>query len=151
RASSAGALTAPQDFLAASRGRLPYPLAIGNRWRYALHSTITLVDEEGSHPVSAFDVATIVEVTGIERVGDRDYFIVRQTFSMAEEPAGTATAHFRQDRSGLFVHAFVPPSNAVSLAAETAVEGRFAGELAARIERAQAVDPGRDRFARVSR
>ena len=102
-------------------GPFSYPLAVGNRWRYAAHSTIRLVDALGSHPISEWDTSQQDELTGVIHVEGLDYFHQQTAYVDNGEPASSEVL-LRQDRTGLFdrpVPADAPAAASVAGSART--------------------------------
>ncbi len=84
------------------RRRLPYPLAVGNRWDYVIHMKYTTLPFEGPSTIFEQQVPWTSEVLGMYQIGDREYFAVSEYNPMVAAPIPGPTVATRQDRSGLY-------------------------------------------------
>lgn len=91
--------SAPSELL---RRRLPYPLAVGNRWDYVIHMKYTTLPFEGPSTIFELQVPWTSEVLGMYQIGDREYFAVSEYNPMVAAPIPGPTVATRQDRSGLY-------------------------------------------------
>lgn len=71
-----------------------YPLAVGNRWTYEIHTTLNL-----DPPVTATEVVDQVQKEWVD-VGDHTY--LKQTMQGREPNAWISVQYLRQDRDGLY-------------------------------------------------
>jgi len=60
-------------------GRLFYPLAIGNRWDYDLHQSVTLITPDGPQPPLVTDLTLHDEIISRVQIGTRTYFLQQET------------------------------------------------------------------------
>jgi hypothetical protein len=113
-------------------GRLLYPLAVGNRWDYNLHQSITLVTADGPQPPQVTDLALRDDITGTIEIGARTYFLQQETNPLvvvAPRILPGNIVSLREDRSGLYqreVITVLDRSAAETAAVHAAVDGRIA-------------------------
>ncbi|HEY6195433.1 MAG TPA: hypothetical protein VI504_10355 [Candidatus Eisenbacteria bacterium] len=88
-----------------SRARSSYPLAVGNRWDYAIHGQAVIITSAGPQPPGTFDEPWRAEIIGTLHVGARDYLLQQESNPEIVRPAGPVVSsafRMRQDRDGLF-------------------------------------------------
>ncbi|MGH7742549.1 MAG: hypothetical protein ACRENS_11080 [Candidatus Eiseniibacteriota bacterium] len=83
-------------------GHLPYPLAVGNRWSYLIHTTTTLITDAGPQPPVSYDSPWLVTTSGTQ-VQDGHLYFEQSEFDPRTTPPGPIRSFLvRQDRTGLF-------------------------------------------------
>ncbi len=116
-----------------NRARSSYPLAVGNRWDYAIQGRSVIITSAGPQPPVTFDESLRAEITGTVQVGARDYFLQEESISEAGRAVIANLFRMRQDRGGLFeLDATVYPG---ALKGEADGAAPLAAELSAYVER----------------
>lgn len=85
-------------------GRVEYPLAVGNRWNYTIHTRSTIVAPSGPQEPSDYDYPWTAEITDTQHLGTRDYFLQAEfnPIEVGPNPGPRSGFRMRQDQSGLF-------------------------------------------------
>jgi len=131
------------------RARSLYPLAVGNRWDYDIHTTTTVVTDQGAEPPVTDDSPLAAEIVATAHIGERDYFL--QSESDPRIVGATVAFPMRGDASGLFeLDRFPAPAG---IAIDFAGGGRgtsLAEELRAVVDRSSATAAHRAAFERAA-
>ena len=84
------------------RGHLPYPLAIGNRWDYLIHTTTVMVTNAGPQPPESSDSPWLVVIGDAVVLEGRRYYVQSESDPRSMAPTPAALYYVRQDRTGLY-------------------------------------------------
>lgn len=131
-------------------GRLPTPLAVGDRWEYVTRSRSVLVTDQGPQPPTISEDPLTTEITATARSGGRDYLLRVDTEPNASGPTQVQVLT-RQDRSGLFLLEHPEAAASSAFAGAPAAASAPARSIAASADRAPADLAQRAAFQRAAR
>jgi len=125
-------------------GQQVYPLALGNRWDYAVHARVTMVTSGGQQPLQRTDDPFRVEIVGVHTFGQREYFLQQEGNPLETGPFASIINPVRADRSGVYepqsFGGLEAPAAVPNDAAARAVVDRLVGSPEARAAFAEAYD-----------
>lgn len=98
------AATAPAPGVRTAPGPSPYPLQLGNRWKYRAHVRIEALDGSGAPPVEEVVRTTKTEIVGVRELLGRCYVVEESAITESDAPDDVLLRYvfYRQDRDGLY-------------------------------------------------
>ena len=132
--------------------RLLYPLAVGNRWDYAVRSRTTIVTSDGPQPPQFTDDPLRVVISSMGQFGTRTYFFQEEGNPQLGGPFSQVSFLVRQDRSGLYEADIVRAANAATAMQSDAASAPLApAAMRAYVDRVVARPSERAAFERATR
>lgn len=128
------------------RGRMFFPLAVGNHWDYHVR-TVNQLFTPDPQPPQVDENPLAIEIIGTESVGGREYFL-QSEFDPRVVPPGGAVFRVRESRFGLFDLDTITAQSDVTV--DGAPTGPGAAGLAAYVDRAVADPRQRASFHRAA-
>ena len=128
-----------------------FPLAAGNEWDYAIHTSTMVVTDSGPQPLEVRDQPWVAEIDGTQQRGERTYFRLLEYDPRAVDRPYVILTLLRQDANGLFVDDLGGFDAVERVAASAgAVMGASAGSLRAYVDRTPATAAHREAFRRAA-
>ena len=128
------------------RGRMFFPLAVGNHWDYHIR-TVNQLFTPDPQPPQVDENPFAIEIIGTESVGGREYFLQSEFDPRVVPPSG-AVFRVRESRFGWFDLDTITAQSAVAV--DGAPAGPGAADLAAYVDRAVADPRQRAAFQRAA-